>query len=312
MDRFEDMRIFAKVVESGSFSGAATRLHLSAGSVSEHVKALEERLGTQLLRRTTRKLSLTETGRAFYERATRILADLDEAERAASDLQAEPRGELRVNATPAFGMLELAPAIAEFTAQYPAVSVELMLTDRMVDLIDEGFDLAVRVEPIPDSSLIARQLGPVRLVICAAPEYLARHGTPRTPADLAGHNCLTVTGPSEFRKWRLVGPDGEPLEVSPKGSLSSNSACVLTCAARAGQGLVCLPTFIVGEALRTGRLVTVLDDYVAQPFTLRALYPPNRHLSAKVRRFVDFLAERFGGRTDTHRASQAPALETVP
>ena len=311
MDRFESMRTFAKVVETGSFAGAAARLHVSAGTVSEHVKALEERLGTRLLNRTTRKLSLTETGRAFYERSTRILADLEEAEQAASDLQAAPRGELRVNATPSFGMFELAPAIADFTARFPEVSVELMLSDRMVDLIDEGFDLAVRVEPIPDSSLIARQLGPIRVVICAAPEYLARHGTPRTPEDLADHNCLTVTGPSELRNWHLVGADGKPFEVTPTGSLSSNSAGALTCAAHAGQGLVCLPTYIVSEALRTGRLVTVLDDYLAQPFTLRALYPPNRHLSVKVRGFVDFLAERFGRRSHAHDRPEPAEAEAL-
>lgn len=294
MDRFESMRTFAKVVESGSFAGAAARLGVSPGTVSDHVKELEKRLGTQLIHRTTRKLALTDTGRVFYERSTRILADLEEAEQVAGDPQAAPRGELRVNATPAFGMMQLSPAISDFTARFPEVSVELMLSDRMADLIDEGFDVAVRVEPIPDSSLIARQLGPVRVVICATPGYLERHGRPETPADLAGHNCLTITGPSQLRNWHLTGADGTPVDIRVSGHLRSNSAGVLMCAALAGQGLVCLPTFITGDALRTGRLVTVLDQYVAQPFTLRALYPPNRHLSAKVRAFVDFLAERFG------------------
>ena len=294
MDRFEGMRFFVKVVESGSFAGAAARLQVSAGRVSEHVKALEQRLGAQLLIRTTRKLSLTEVGRAYYERCTRILADLEEAEQAAKDLHAAPHGELRVNASPSFGMMQLAPAISDFTARFPAVSVELMLSDRIVDLVEEGFDLAVRVEPLPDSSLIARQLSPVRLVICAAPSYLKQHGTPRTPADLASHNCLTLTGPSYLRHWHLTRAGGAPLDISPAGSLRSNSAGVLTCAAIAGHGLVCLPTYLIGDALRAGRLVTVLDDYVAPPLTLRALYPQNRHLSAKVRGFVDFVAERFG------------------
>jgi DNA-binding transcriptional LysR family regulator len=294
VDRFESMRIFAKVVEKGSFAGAAARLHYSAGMVSEHVKALEERLGARLLNRTTRKLSLTEVGRTYYERCTRILADLEEAEQAASDLHAAPRGELRVNASPSFGMMQLAPAISDFTARFPSVSVELTLSDRMVDLIDEGFDLAVRVEPLPDSSLIARQLTPVRLAICAAPSYIARHGSPRTPADLAKHNCLTLTGPSHFQQWFLPGSTGDPADVFPAGNLRSNSAGVLMCAALAGHGLICLPSYIAGDALRSGRLVSVLNEYPTPTFTLRALYPSNRHLSAKVRGFVDFLAERFG------------------
>lgn len=311
MDRFESMRIFAKVVESGSFASAAARLGISTGTASEHVKELEERLGTQLMRRTTRKLALTDTGRDFYERATRILADLEQAEQAASDLQASPRGELRVNATPLFGMFQLGPAIADFTARFPGISVEIALSHRLADLIDEGFDLAVRVESVPDSSLIARQLAPVRLVVCAAPAYLERRGTPKTPADLAAHNCLTLTGPSELRNWHLIEADGTPVDVVVTGHLRSNSVGVLMCAALAGQGLVCLPTFVTGDALRTGRLVTVLDEYVAQPLTLRALYPPNRHLSAKVRAFVDFLAERYGKPSLWADSRQAASGETA-
>ena len=309
MDRFDSMRIFVKVVESDSFTGAAARLKLSAGMVSQHVKALEERLGAQLLNRTTRKLSLTEVGRAYYERCTRLLADLEEAEHAASDLQAAPRGALRVNATPSFGLMHLAPAIADFTARFPGVSVELMLSDRIVDLIDEGFDLAVRVEPMPDSSLIARQIAPVRLVICGAPSYFQKHGEPHTPADLASHNCLTITGSSCYRNWHLTAAGGVPLDIAPAGHLRSNSAAVLMVAALAGHGVACLPTYLVGEALRSGRLVTVLDNYVAPPLTLRALYPHNRHLSAKVRAFVDFLAERFGGEPAWDNWRQTPSEE---
>ena len=295
MDRFESMRIFTKVAESSSFAGAAARLNFSAGMVSQHVKALEDRLGARLLNRTTRKVSLTEVGRAYYERCTRLLADLEEAEQAASDLQTAPRGDLRVNVTPSFGMVQLAPAIADFTARFPEVSIELMLSDRIVDLVDEGFDLAVRVEPMPDSSLIARQLATVRLVICGAPSYIRKHGEPRTPDDLANHNCLTLTGSSYLRSWHLGAAGRAPLEISPAGTLRANSAGVLMCAAVAGHGLACLPTYLAGEALRAGRLVTVLDDYVAPPLTLRALYPHSRHLSAKVRAFVDFLADRFAG-----------------
>jgi len=296
VDRFDNMRVFAKVVESGSFTGAAARLSISASMVSQHVKELEERLGARLLNRTTRKVSLTETGRAYYERCTRLLADLEETEQAVSDMHATPRGELRVNATPSFGILHLAPAIADFTTRFPAISVELMLSNRIGDLIEEGFDVAVRVELVPDSSLIARQLAPCRVVVCGAPSYFERHGVPRTPADLTAHNCLTVagTGLSYYRAWHLTAADGTALNISPIGNLRTNSGAVLKVAALAGHGLVCLPTYLVGDALQSGRLVTVLDDYVAPPYTLRALYPHNRHLSAKVRAFVDFLAARFG------------------
>ena len=296
MDRFDNMRVFAKVVESSSFAGAAARLAISASMVTLHVKELEERLGVRLLNRTTRKVSLTETGRAYYERCTRLLAGLEETEQAVSDMHAAPRGELRVNATPTFGILQLAPAIADFTTRFPAISVELMLSERMVDLIEEGFDLAVRVGELPDSSLIARQLAPCRMVVCGAPSYFEKHGKPRTPADLTAHNCLTVTGTglSYYRAWQLTAADGTAVNVLPTGNLRTNSGAVLIVAAFAGHGLVYLPTYFVGDALQTGRLVTVLDDYIAPPLALRALYPHNRYLSAKVRVFVDFLATPFG------------------
>jgi DNA-binding transcriptional LysR family regulator len=211
-------------------------------------------------------------------------------------MHAAPRGELRVNAAPTFGILQLAPAIADFTARFPAISVELMLSIRIADLIDEGFDVAVWVGELPDSSLVARQLAPCRMVVCGAPSYFEKHGTPRTPADLTNHNCLTVavTGLSYYRAWHLTAADGTTLNISPIGNLRTNSGAVLKVAALAGHGLVCLPTYFVGDALQSGRLVTVLDDYIAPPLTLRALYPHNRHLSAKVRAFVDFLASRFG------------------
>jgi DNA-binding transcriptional LysR family regulator len=290
------MRVFAKVVESASFTGAAARLGISASMVSQHVKELEERLEARLLNRTTRKVSLTETGRAYYERCTRLLADLEETEQAVSDLHAIPRGELRVNATPAFGILQLAPVIADFTSRFPAISVDLMLSNHMIDLIEESLDVAVRVGELPDSSLIARQLAPCRMVVCGAPSYFEKHGTPRTPDDLTTHNCLTVavTGLPYYRAWHLTAADGTALNISPIGNLRTNSGGVLKVAALAGHGLVCLPTYLVGDALQSGGLVTVLDDHTAPPLTLRALYPHNRHLSAKVRAFVDFLAARFG------------------
>jgi DNA-binding transcriptional LysR family regulator len=210
-------------------------------------------------------------------------------------MHAAPRGELRINATPSFGILQLAPAIADFTARFPGISVELMLSERLVDLVAEGFDVAVRVEEPPDSSLIARQLAPCRMVICGAPSYFERHGMPQTPSDLTAHNCLTAAGNvlPYYRAWHLTAADGSALNISPVGSLRTNSGAVLKVTALAGHGLVCLPTYLVGDALQSGRLVTVLDDYTAPPLTLCTLYPHNRHLSAKVRAFVDFLAARF-------------------
>jgi DNA-binding transcriptional LysR family regulator len=293
MDRFDNMRVFAKVVENGSFAAAAARLSISASMASLHVKALEERLGARLLNRTTRRVSVTEIGRAFYERCTRLLADLEEAERSAGDMQTAPRGDLRVNAPPCLGACFLGPAIADFATRFPAISAELMLSDRPVDLVDEAFDIAVRIEPLPDSSLIARRLGSCRLVICGAPGYFEAHGTPRTPADLTHHSCLVLTGSSFFRRWHLRNGDGTELHVSLAGNIRANHPTVLMHAALAGHGIVYAPTYLVGEALRTGRLVTVLDDYALPPLTVRALYPHNRHLSAKVRAFVDFLVARF-------------------
>jgi DNA-binding transcriptional LysR family regulator len=292
MDRFDNMRVFAKVVESGSFAGAAARLSISASMVSHHVKGLEERLGARLLNRTTRRVSVTEVGRAYYERCTRVLADLEEADRAAGDMQTSPRGDLRVNATPCFGAHHVGPAIADFAGRFPHISVELMLSDRLVDLVDESFDVAVRVEPLPDSSLVARRLALCRVVICGAPSYFEKRGTPRRPADLSDHNCLVLTGSSFYRRWHLR--DGSTdLHVSLAGNIRSSHPSVLVYAALAGHGIVYAPSYLVGDALQTGQLVTVLDDFVP-PVTVRALYPHSRHLSTKVRAFVDFLTARFG------------------
>lgn len=304
MDRFESMRIFAKVVEASSFTAAAATLGISTSMVSQHVKQLETRLGGQLLNRTTRRMSLTEVGRAYYERCKRLLSDLEEAEAAVGRMQVAPQGDLRVNATPVFGALHLAPAIADFTARYPSISIELMLSDRIVDLVDEGFDIAVRTEPLPDSSLVARQIASCRIVICGAPAYFKKHGVPRTPDDLASHNFLVFTGTSYMRAWRLGSSKAETLEVPLRGNLRSNNAAVLLLGALTGQGLVGMPTYLVSDALQSGQLRTVLDEYAPPPLSIRAVYPHSRHLSAKVRAFVDFLAARFGRETQWHGAAR--------
>lgn len=301
MDRLAALEAFAKVAETQSFSEAARRLRSSKSAVSRHVAALEASLGARLFHRTTRSLTLTEAGQDYFARASRILADLDEADASVSQLQAAPRGRLRVNAPMSFGFLHLAPALGDFLARYPEVELDVTLTDRFVDLVDEGVDVAVRIGSLTDSSLVARRLAGIRRVLCASPDYLERRGVPRTPDDLKGHDCLSNTNINITREWRFVHPEdgtassGKPWPVEVKGRMSANSGDMLRVAALRGHGFVHLPTFIVGDDLRAGTLVSVLEPYVAQDLTLNAVYPTARHLSPKVRAFVDFLAERFGG-----------------
>lgn len=295
MDRLAALEAFAKVAETQSFSEAARRLRSSKSAVSRHVAALEASLGARLFHRTTRSLTLTEAGRDYFARASRILADLDEADASVTQLQAAPRGRLRVNAPMSFGFLHLAPALGDFLARYPEVELDVNLTDRFVDLVDEGVDVAVRIGSLTDSSLVARRLAGIRRVLCASPDYIARRGVPQTPDDLKDHDCLSNTNITITREWRFVHPDGTPWPVEVKGRMSANSGDMLRVAALRGHGFVHLPTFIVGEDLKAGTLVSVLDPYIAQDLTLNAVYPTARHLSPKVRAFVDFLAERFGG-----------------
>jgi DNA-binding transcriptional LysR family regulator len=298
MDRFTTLTVFARVVANGSFAAAARQLNMSPAAVSTHIQALEARLGTRLLNRTTRSLALTEVGQVFYERSVQILAELEETERLAGELQKAPRGLLRVNVTPSFGDLHVAAAAADFTAVHPDISVELIATSRFVDLVEEGFDLAVRTEPPPESSLIARRIAPVRLVVCAAPAYLAAHGTPQQPADLAAHNCLRLSELSFRDEWCLTGADDKEVWVPVAGTLRANTTAALRTAALQGQGLVLLPTFLVGDDLKAGRLVPLLSGYAPADAAVRAMYPHGRHLSAKVRIFIDFLIDRFGNGND--------------
>ncbi|MBS0245774.1 MAG: LysR family transcriptional regulator [Proteobacteria bacterium] len=300
MDRLATLDTFAKVAETQSFSEAARRLRSSKSAVSRHVAALEAELGARLFHRTTRSLTLTEAGRGYYERASRILADLADADASVSQLQAAPRGRLRVNAPMSFGFLHLAPALGDFLALYPEIELDVTLTDRFVDLIDEGVDVAVRIGSLTDSSLVARRLAVIRRVLCASPDYLKARGVPATPDALKAHDCLSNTNITVTREWRFIHPDGTPSAgaawpVEVKGRMSANNGDMLRVAALRGHGFVHLPTFIVGEDLRAGTLVSVLDPYIAQDLTLNAVYPTARHLSPKVRAFVDFLAGRFGG-----------------
>jgi DNA-binding transcriptional LysR family regulator len=282
------------VAECGSFSKAAERLHSSKSVVSRQVGALETALGARLLHRTTRALTLTEAGRSYLERAIRILADLAEANASIGQLQTAPRGRLRVNAPMSFGFLHLAPALPEFLTRYPDVAVELTMNDRFVDLVDEGFDVAVRIGKLDDSSLVARRLAPMRRAVCAAPAYLQKRGTPMSPDDLKAHECLCYTNLGLSQEWRFVRPDGRPWPVEVHGRLHANNGDALRAAALRGFGLAVLPSFLVGGDVRSGALVSLLEPFMPQDSAVYAVYPHARHLSPKVRAFVDFVAERFG------------------
>lgn len=313
MDRVTSLSVFTKVVELSSFAAAARHFGLSPAMVSKHILALEERLGARLLNRTTRQVNPTEIGRAFCERATRILADLDEAERAASDSQAMPRGLLRVNAPLSFGVRHLAPAIIDYLVACPTVTVDVTLNDRIVDLVEEGFDLAIRIARPVDSSLIARQIAPCFIVACAAAEYLAKHGAPHRPADLAAHNCLGYSYAALRGEWRFSGPDGAA-SVHVAGRLSANNGDLLRLAALRGEGIVLLPSFLVGDDIAAGRLVPILPGYTPDALAIQAVYPHRRHLSAKVRSFVDFLVARFGQAPewDRWRTTEGDVKEISP
>jgi DNA-binding transcriptional LysR family regulator len=294
MDRLAAIEAFVRVAECGSFSQAAQRLHSSKSVVSRQVGALEAELGARLIHRTTRALTLTEAGRSYFERATRILADLDEANASVGQLQSAPRGQLRVNAPMSFGFLHLASAVPDFLNRYGDVELELIMNDRFVDLVEEGFDVAVRIGKLEDSSLVARRLAPMRRTVCAAPSYLQRRGIPDSPEDLKSHECLCYSNVGMTQEWRFVRPDGRPWPIEVHGRLHANNGDALRVAALQGFGLAVLPRFLTGRDVQSGALVSVLEPFMPQDSAVYAVYPHARHLSPKVRAFVDFLAERFG------------------
>ena len=294
LDRLTSLEVFAKVAAIGSLSGAARTMGLSQTMVTKHVAALEGRLGVKLFHRTTRRLSITEAGRSYLESSERILADMEAADAAVAAERVEPRGLLRVNVPVVFGTRQIAPLLAEFAERYPKVTTELGLNDRLVDFAEEGWDLAVRIGRLQDSSMVARRLAPNRLVVCAAPSYLKRHGTPRTVADLAAHNCLgyTLAQQASAAEW-LFGTDGE-IRVQVNGNLRANNGDALRAATLAGLGLARQPTFIIADDLRAGTLVALpLDQPEMQTSAVHAVYLPDRRPPAKVRAFIDFLAMRF-------------------
>lgn len=290
MDRVSSMQAFVQVVDSGSFSRAARRLDVTPAVVTGRIQSLEKRLGVQLLNRTTRKVNLTEIGRGFYERCRRILAEIDEAEGLASAQQSTPRGVLRLNTSVSLARL-VTPLIADYVALYPEVSFELVMSDRMVDMVEEGFDLALRSGPLPNSTLRMRRLGIGGLALCASPTYLARHGRPERPEDLVTHNCLVHINSHLQGRWHFDGADGAH-DVDVAGSLRSNSIEALRAAALVGLGICLLPTVNISDDLQSGHLVRLLPDYRTSEVAVQAVYPPGPHVSVKLRTFLDFLVER--------------------
>lgn len=298
MQDLSGIAVFAAVVEAGSFTAAAEKMGQSKSAVSKQVTRLEQRLGAQLIARTTRRLNLTEVGQAFYERCRRIIAEAEEAELAVTHLQERPRGRLRVTAPVSFGITHLARALPDFMAQFPEVKVFMDFSDRRVDILEEGFDMAVRIGVLEDSSLIAKRIAETRRPILASKDYWDRMGQPDHPKDLETHNCLIYTYLSAPNSWTFKDPDdpkGAGISVRVSGTLTSNNGNALALAAAAGLGIVNSPTFICADSIRNGDLISALDAFEPDPIGIYALYPPNRHLSAKVRAFVDFLVARYSG-----------------
>ena len=294
MDRFQAIRVFVQVVESLSFVKAAERLDISTTAVSRQIAELEDHLQTRLLQRTTRRISLTETGRSFHERCVQILAELDEAEREVGREAYEPRGTIRLTTSVNFGTHQVTPAIASFLARHSHVKFDVSLSDRIVDIIEEGFDLAIRIGGTGGQNLVARKLGEAQFIACASPDYVTRHGAPPTPEDLARHNCLTY----EYALrdvWTFRDAAGRERTVRVAGSLNSNNGDLNAAAAVEGVGIALEPDFIVDSQLKSGKLVRVLESFSAPASPIYAVYPSRRFLPAKVRAFVDFLVERFAG-----------------
>lgn len=292
MDRLAALETFVAIAEHGSFARAAENLRMSRAMATKHLADLEAHLSARLLNRTTRRLSLTETGAEFLDRAREILGLLEAAELSAAAASETPSGVLRLNAPMSFGVLHLADAVAAYQRQCPNVRVELVLNDRLVDLVEEGFDLAVRIGQLKDSSLVARHLAPCRMAVAAAPAYLAARRRPACPADLREHACLSYAFAGDGDRWRFV-RDGRTETVSVAGPIRCNNGEALTRAAAAGAGIVLMPTFILAPSLRDGALEILLEAWQVPPLALHAVWPETRHLPPKVRTFVDFLVARF-------------------
>jgi DNA-binding transcriptional LysR family regulator len=290
MDRFLEMKTLVAVVDAGSFIGAAEPLGMSKAAVSRHVSDLENRLGVRLLQRTTRRLSLTDEGQAFYARSKDALALVDEAETEIRSRSSEASGVVRVNAPQTFGVLHLAPLWGGFMDANPRVSLEVTLSDRVVDVVDEGFDLAIRIATLPNSTLVSKKLASTRVMLCAAPAYLERVGTPSHPADLALHQVVAYSYWAGRDEWTFTGPEGV-VSVKTRARLYANNGDTCLAAALSGQGIILQPSFLVAEDVRAGRLVELMPEYRSIELGIYAVYPTRKQLALKVRRLIDYLAE---------------------
>lgn len=304
MDRLGAMRAFVKVCDTGSFTAAGRAMGLPKSAVSKQVAWLEEELGARLLNRTTRRLSITEAGQGYLDRCRRILDDVEEAESQVAELQTRPRGRLRVSTPFSFGLLYLSAMLCDLAAAYPELELDITMTDRFVDLLDEGFDLAIRIGDLPDSNLIARRIAETRVVVCGSPAYFARAGMPQTPQDLVDHNCLIYAREGRQDRWQFR-EAGREFSIQPHGNLRLNNGDALKMAALRGLGIAQLPMFLIGAELRSGALLPILADYERLALAIHAVYPHNRHLSAKARVFVEALVRRF-------RAPAAAAMVPAP
>ncbi|MBL8525334.1 MAG: LysR family transcriptional regulator [Betaproteobacteria bacterium] len=293
MDRLLAMSVFVKVVEQGSFARAAERLDMSTSAVSRHVAELETYLATRLLNRTTRRISLTESGQAYFERALHLLADIEETEAVVSSSTVNPRGTIRLTCSTSFGVPHLAPAIGAFQARYPEVHFDISASNRFVDLVEDGLDLAIRIGDIGNPNLIARRLGSMRLIACASPDYLKRRGTPTHPDDLIKHSCFTYEYSPAKNTWPFRNRDGSELKTRIAGGIHANNGEMLAALAVSGAGIALEPDFIIQPLIESGQLKEILKEFQPAPYPIYAVYPSRRHLSAKVRTFVEFLAERF-------------------
>ena len=291
------MKLYCRIIETGQLSLAADDLNLSKGAVSKQLAKLEAHLGGRLLNRTTRRLTPTEAGTAFYERAKLILESVEEAECVVSGLTAEPSGTLKINAPMSFGFLHMGKLISKYQLKYPKVTIDITLHDRQIDLVEEGYDLALRIATLKDSSLIARRLAPCHLVMLASPTYLQKYGEPQEPNDLKNHQCLLYTYSDSVKYWTLENKKGdkkgEKKQIPIEGALIANNGNLICDAMINGMGIARLPTFIAGDAIRKGEAKIIMDDWRPNPQDISLLYPSSRHLSAKVRAFVDLAVEHF-------------------
>jgi len=295
MLKTEEIQAFVHIVKAATMTAAAVRLGVAKSAVSRRLSELEEQLGVELFHRTTRKLVLTESGQGFYTRCIQILADIEEAEHAVSQSHHELSGQLRVAAPLSFGVMHLGPAIIEFQKQHPKLSFDINFNDRQIDLIQEGFDLGIRIADLKDSSLIARKLAKMSTVVCASPGYIKQHGAPITPEELVNHPCITYSYLDNPNHWSFINNQGAEQIIKVPKLMQANNGSFLSCAAIAGLGILRQPTFISYESITKGQLIPILQNFSIAEINAYAIYPPTRHLSQRVRRFIDFLVERFSG-----------------